>query len=139
MWNGQHTERNLTLDPGDGAGWYPQFTRVLQAAAAHTWPSTDLFPSFGMASLPMTQAGWRWCNKCQGMFYSPGSPSLYPAGGAHNSSGAATTASHDSITLGWPSLIAGELWNAATYCCRLHQIWTCARSYNESITSAALL
>jgi CubicO group peptidase (beta-lactamase class C family) len=84
VWNGQHTGRNLTLDQGDGAGWYPQFTRVLQAAAAHTWPSTDLFPSFGMAPLPTTQADWRWCKKCQGMFYGPGSPNHCPAGGAHD-------------------------------------------------------
>lgn len=88
LWNGQHTKSNLTLDEGEDVNtWYPQFTKVLQAAAAHTWPSTDLFPNFGMASLPATQANWRWCNKCQGMFFGGSKLSRCPAGGGHNSSG----------------------------------------------------
>jgi len=86
VWNGQHTERNLTLEPTDSPGWYPRFDRVLQAAAAHTWPSTDLFPSFGMPSLPMTQDNFRWCNKCQAMFLGS-SGSHCPAGGGHNGTG----------------------------------------------------
>jgi hypothetical protein len=29
------------------------------------------------------QAGWRWCSKCQGLFYGPFSGSICPAGGNH--------------------------------------------------------
>ena len=86
-WNGHHTKSNLTLDPGEDSAWYPRFTGVLQAAAAHAWPTTDLFPSFGMPSLPMTQDNFRWCNKCQGMFLGGSSVSRCPAGGGHNGTG----------------------------------------------------
>jgi hypothetical protein len=34
------------------------------------------------------QAGWRWCNKCQGLFFSGGAaPGVCPAWGAHSSTG----------------------------------------------------
>jgi CubicO group peptidase (beta-lactamase class C family) len=89
LWNGLHTGADLTLDPGDGPGWYPRFTRVLEAAATHAWPTTDLFPSYGMPSLPATESSWRWCTKCQGMFFSGGSTKITrcPAGAAHSSTG----------------------------------------------------
>ncbi|MGH8480688.1 MAG: serine hydrolase [Gammaproteobacteria bacterium] len=80
LWNGQHTEHDLTLDDGDGPGWYPEFTRVLRAAEAHAWPKTDLFPDFGMPSLPVTEAGWRRCRKCQGLF---SAGAACPASGSH--------------------------------------------------------
>jgi CubicO group peptidase (beta-lactamase class C family) len=80
LWNGQHTESNLTLETGDGPGWYPEFTAVLQAAQSHTWPAIDLFPTYGMPSLPVTEGGWRRCGKCQGLF---SAPATCPAGGPH--------------------------------------------------------
>jgi hypothetical protein len=33
------------------------------------------------------QADWRWCNKCQGLTYSLGQPSVCPAGGSHDHRG----------------------------------------------------
>ena len=89
VWNGVHTGPNLTLDDGDGAGWYPRFDRVLNAAAGQSWPVPDLFPTYGMVSLPTTQPDWRWCKKCQGLFHGPGTPSRCPAGGAHDGSSSA--------------------------------------------------
>jgi hypothetical protein len=45
---------------------------------------------FGFASpaYALAQEGWRWCNKCQGMFYGlhPTGLGACPAGGAHNPS-----------------------------------------------------
>jgi len=87
LWNGQHTKSNLTLEPGEDNPWYQRFDAVLQAAAAHPWPKTDLFPAFGMPSLPTTQSDWRWCNKCQGMFSGANSTSHCPAGGKHSHAG----------------------------------------------------
>jgi CubicO group peptidase (beta-lactamase class C family) len=34
-----------------GGDWYPDFPEVINAAAAHDWGTTDLFPTFGMPSL----------------------------------------------------------------------------------------
>ncbi len=34
-----------------------------------------------------TQNGWRWCRKCQGLFYAPNGNGRCPAGGGHNASG----------------------------------------------------
>ena len=35
-----------------------------------------------------TQAQWKWCTKCQGLFYGPNPPDgVCPAGGAHNATG----------------------------------------------------
>ncbi len=33
------------------------------------------------------QGGWRWCNKCQGLFFSGNSQGVCPAWGAHDSTG----------------------------------------------------
>ena len=39
------------------------------------------------AILVQFQSGWRWCKKCQGLFFGPGSPqSACPAGGPHDGS-----------------------------------------------------
>jgi hypothetical protein len=36
---------------------------------------------------PRTQAGWRWCHKCQGLFFVPGMIASHcPAGGTHDAS-----------------------------------------------------
>lgn len=42
---------------------------------------------FATPAYALAQEGWRWCNKCQGMFFGFASPSICPAGGAHNSTG----------------------------------------------------
>ena len=34
-----------------GGDWYPDFPEVINAAAAHDWGTTDLFPTFTMPSL----------------------------------------------------------------------------------------
>lgn len=36
------------------------------------------------------QEGWRWCHKCEGMFYSLSESSACPAGGAHDASQSGT-------------------------------------------------
>eukprot|EP01098_Paradermamoeba_levis_P009461 TRINITY_DN393_c0_g1_i3.p2 TRINITY_DN393_c0_g1~~TRINITY_DN393_c0_g1_i3.p2 ORF type:complete len:127 (-),score=22.38 TRINITY_DN393_c0_g1_i3:65-445(-) len=33
------------------------------------------------------QAGWRWCNKCQHLWYAAGSQGICPGGGSHTSAG----------------------------------------------------
>jgi len=33
------------------------------------------------------QENWRWCNKCQGLFFAGNSRGVCPAGGNHNSDG----------------------------------------------------
>jgi CubicO group peptidase (beta-lactamase class C family) len=87
VWNGLHTGKNLwDGDPGDGAGWYPRFDTVLNAAAGINWGATDLFPDYGMAALPTTQSNWRWCSKCEGMYFAGHGTSVCPAGGTHGGS-----------------------------------------------------
>jgi CubicO group peptidase (beta-lactamase class C family) len=86
-WNGLHTQGDLALEPGDAPGWYPRFDRVMDAAQKHSWPAGDLFPDYGMDPLPTTQEGWRWCVKCEGMFYAAAGKSVCPAGGGHDGSG----------------------------------------------------
>ncbi|KUR77825.1 hypothetical protein AQZ50_08575 [Novosphingobium sp. Fuku2-ISO-50] len=48
------------------------------------------FPQITMAS-EVTQQGWRWCSKCQGMFYAASSGAMHmgvcPAGGNHIQTG----------------------------------------------------
>jgi hypothetical protein len=87
VWNGIHTGKDLSWDlNGDDVGWYPRFDKVLDAAAKVNWGTTDLFPQYGMDPLPQTQEGWRWCFKCEAMFYGAGGNSVCPAGGAHDGS-----------------------------------------------------
>jgi CubicO group peptidase (beta-lactamase class C family) len=87
LWNGLHTESDLSLDGGDGPGWYPTFTKVLDAARANTWSTADLFPTFGMPILPTTQDNFRRCQKCRGMFFGGSSLTKCPAGGSHSAIG----------------------------------------------------
>jgi len=42
--------------------------------------------NFDVAERPNFQANWRWCSRCQGLWYGPGS-SRCPAGGAHSQEG----------------------------------------------------
>ncbi|MEJ7738624.1 MAG: M23 family metallopeptidase [Chitinophagaceae bacterium] len=39
------------------------------------------------AALPGAQGNWRWCNKCQGLFFAGHTGSKCPAGGEHSKSG----------------------------------------------------
>lgn len=88
VWNGQHTGSNLTMEGSDGAGWSPRFEKVLNAAAGASWPKPDLFPNHGMSPLATTQVDWRWCRKCEGLFYAGhGHHGTCPAGGGHDPTG----------------------------------------------------
>ena len=98
VWNGLHTGNGLgSLDPAIGPEWYPTFTKVVEAATKQAWAATDLFPDYKMESLPATQDNWRWCNKCQGLFFAGTGLGSCPAGGAHVKSGTGNYAlMHDS-------------------------------------------
>ena len=87
VWNGLHTKANLTPDSGEGSEWYPFFNAVINAARTHLANHADLFPSFGMPSLPRTQANWRWCRHCQGLFFAGDSRGVCPMGGPHERTG----------------------------------------------------
>jgi hypothetical protein len=51
-WN----RSDITEGSNDG-WWYPDFPALLNAARAHTWSTTDLFPTFGMPSFEARSAG----------------------------------------------------------------------------------
>jgi hypothetical protein len=51
-WN-----RSDITEGGNDGWWYPDFPALLNAARAHTWPTTDLFPLFGMPSFESRSAG----------------------------------------------------------------------------------
>ena len=51
-WN-----RHDVAEGGSDGWWYPDFPAVLNAARAHTWDATDLFPTFGMPSFGATAPG----------------------------------------------------------------------------------
>ncbi len=51
-WN-----RSDITEGGNDGWWYPDFPAVLNAARAHTWGSTDLFPTFGMPSFGTPASG----------------------------------------------------------------------------------
>lgn len=56
---------------------------------AIVWGSAGLLAGLGYASpaYALAQEGWRWCSKCQGMFYGvqpSGDLGVCPAGGRHN-------------------------------------------------------
>jgi hypothetical protein len=65
----------------------------------HDWSGSSFPPGPSLPSAPSCnvshegnsaaqQGGWRWCNKCEGLFYSGGYTSgNCPAGGGHDSSG----------------------------------------------------
>jgi hypothetical protein len=71
----------------DTGGWYPKFTKVVEAAEKETWPAKDLFPKYKMESFPTTQENWRRCTKCQGLFWAKTTEGVCPAGGAHVTTG----------------------------------------------------
>jgi CubicO group peptidase (beta-lactamase class C family) len=87
VWNGLHTGNTLELHPDIGSEWYPKFTKVLEAAANQVWSATDMFPTYKMDSFPPTQDNWRWCNKCQGLFFAGNNLGSCPAGSTHVKSG----------------------------------------------------
>ncbi|QDQ09412.1 hypothetical protein [Streptomyces spectabilis] len=58
------------------------------AGGAHADPgqsgSSDYSPYHNAAQDPGRQSDWRWCDKCQGLFFGPGAPnSRCPAGDTH--------------------------------------------------------
>src|SRR5215510_10690294 len=57
----------------------------------------------GEAALAL-QSEWRWCNKCQGLFYGPAvATSRCPAGGAHAAPEQSGSANYSLDTAGDPS------------------------------------
>jgi len=38
---------------------------------------------FGSGEAPRVQPGWRWCSKCQSLFYGENTASVCPSGGSH--------------------------------------------------------
>jgi hypothetical protein len=89
VWNGRHTGNMLSeLHPDIGPEWYPTFSKVVDAAAKHGWPEIDLFSTeYKMDSFPATQDNWRWCSKCQGLFFAGANLGSCPAGSSHANSG----------------------------------------------------
>lgn len=60
-WN-----RSDVAGGGTDSWLYPDFPAVLNAARAHTWDGTDLFPAFGMPSFGSKAPGRLsiiWCGK----------------------------------------------------------------------------
>ena len=60
---------------------------VCSAGGAHDGGQSGHYAALVGDAIPGTQNGWRWCQKCQGMFFS-GNPDQghCPAGGTHDSS-----------------------------------------------------
>jgi hypothetical protein len=55
-----------------------------------------IFIKLGVASPSNEQPNWRWCHKCQGMFFGGNSGSVCPAGGAHDATGSGNySVAHD--------------------------------------------
>lgn len=72
----------------------PTFDRSVVFDA--TWPLAITPPP---PPHTITQSGWRWCNKCQGLFYGPGiAKSHCPAGGQHDLKGSGNYSLEDLIT-----------------------------------------
>ena len=87
LWNGIHTGTGFEEDLAIRDEWYPKFIKVLDAAAAHTWPEVDRFNQFGMDTFAPTQDNFHWCKNCQGLFLgSSGGCPAGPAGSVHNNS-----------------------------------------------------
>jgi hypothetical protein len=57
------------------------------SGGTHTPPAAGAFDyhlSYGISGIDGTQGDWRWCSKCQGLFYGGGvATSRCPAGGRH--------------------------------------------------------
>jgi hypothetical protein len=58
------------------------------------------------------QEGWRWCHKCQGMYFGPNPGSHCPAGGAHDQTGSG----HYNIVLGGPTSLRQDNWRWCHKC-----------------------
>ncbi|MFG1682755.1 twin-arginine translocation signal domain-containing protein [Nonomuraea sp. NPDC049269] len=76
--------------PGNGPSACPLFTN---GNGSHSTVSDDGVASWNYALWTESsgpsgfQKGWRWCSKCQGLFYLPNGNSHCPKGGAHNGTG----------------------------------------------------
>lgn len=65
------------------------------AGGTHTKEGSGAYAALIGEDGPRQQGGWRWCNKCMGMFYSRsrGTMGVCPAGAAHDASGSGHYAS----------------------------------------------
>lgn len=57
------------------------------AGAAHIKAGSPAYAAVVGGNATGQQGGWRWCNKCMGMFYSQSTTSACPAGGTHITTG----------------------------------------------------
>jgi hypothetical protein len=58
----------------------------------------------------MSQSDWRWCNKCQGLFFAGNNLGVCPAGGTHNDSGSGD------YTLDFSSISGGGYQSEWSWC-----------------------
>jgi hypothetical protein len=108
VWNQvQYNFGKNVYDYGDGSQQFSRYNLEQQAALIDTWYANGMnyydpfyrFVEFNIrAGSPSAysynryQAGWRWCSKCQGLFF--GGPATTggacPKGGAHDGGGSGT-------------------------------------------------
>jgi hypothetical protein len=65
------------------------------AGGGHNYQGSGNYSLHDAAEVPpgVSQSQWRWCHKCQGLFYGPGlGGSHCPTGGTHDSTGSANYA-----------------------------------------------
>lgn len=85
-WDGDRTR--AIEEVAGGSGPYPVVGRQYANMGAYdmnVWSASWIQNVAG--GYPSTQVGWRWCHKCQGLFWGPGENiSHCPAGGQHDGS-----------------------------------------------------
>ena len=87
VWNGLHTGTGGDIDRDIEREWFPKFETVVTIANLRNWAKVDLFNQFGMDSFAPTQANFRHCKKCQGLFFAEVSLGSCPKdGGLHDKS-----------------------------------------------------
>jgi hypothetical protein len=96
------------LEPWDGSTglrpWAPPENQQVAKNCKH--PSVVTPPLYDFSA--NEQSDWRWCHKCQGMFFGGNPGSVCPAGGAHDSTGSGnyslvqnTSAAHGQANWRW--------------------------------------
>lgn len=69
------------------AGAY-DLSLVFDQASLELWDTQSTTPPIPVPPKPIEQSGWRWCEKCQSLFYGPKiAHSVCPSGGLHSDNG----------------------------------------------------
>lgn len=77
------TDRFAPVFSGSGRPWHHRFRENPDSEGGPDYTSAN--PHWNPV---VAQAGWRWCNRCQGLFFGGnGTSGACPAGGGHNSTG----------------------------------------------------